>query len=145
MAYAEGGTEVLGHIRIHYTSDTNQDYVDGLTKAKTLKELQSHVQTYQRVAGDAWEIVGVMDEDAFHEWRHGLLQERKNKFAGEPWAEKYGAVLMPRILMEVSMVASHFEAPWGCAYIRLKEEGVIKEVNHVARWVGFPEGKSEKL
>ena len=138
MTFAEGGTEVLSHIRIHYTSDTNKDYVDGLTKATTLGELQRHVHTYQRVADDAWKIAQEMDAAAFHEWRTGLRMERKRQFAGEQWAERYGALLMPRVLMEVEMVSNHFKAPWGCAYIRLKEEGIIKEVNHIAQWIGWP-------
>lgn len=135
MSFAEGGTEVRGYIRIHYTSDTCADYCAGLTKAKTLEALQTHVETYRRVADDAWKVVKEMDAPAFLRFLSGLRKERKGEFAGEEWASKYMAVLMPEILMRVSMVADQYGAPWGCAFIRLKEAGRITESSNVARWV----------
>jgi hypothetical protein len=87
------------------------------------------------VAGDALPIVEGMDLSAFLAFGEGMRQERRGKFAGEEWAAKYGAVLMPEVLMRVGMIAGHFKAPWGCAYIRCKEEGMIKETGGTARWI----------
>jgi hypothetical protein len=134
MSFAEGGTEVRSYIRIHYTSDTCADYCKGLTAAKTLEALQNHVQTYQRVADDAWKVVKDMGQPAFLSFLNGLRRERRGHFAGEEWAEKYGAVLMPEILMRVSMVANMFGAPWGCAYLQLRAAEKIVERDNVARW-----------
>lgn len=134
MTFTENGTEVRSYIRIHYTSDTLKDYVDGLSNAKRLADLQTHVQTYQRVADDAFKITRDMKADDFGSWRRGLVKERKGEFAGEEWAEKYGAVLMPEILMKVGMIADQYVVPWGCAYIRLRDVGRITEPNKIARW-----------
>lgn len=134
MTFTENGTEVRSYIRIHYTSDTLKDYVDGLSNAKRLADLQTHVQTYQRVADDAFKITRDMKAEDFGVWRRGLSKERKGEFAGEEWAEKYGAVLMPEILMKVGMIADQYGAPWGCAYIRLRDVGRITEPNKIARW-----------
>lgn len=134
MGVKEGGTEVRGYVRIHYTSDTPLDYSKGLTAAKTLEALLDHVQTYQRVADDAWKVVRGMDQSAFLSFLNGLRKERRGHFAGEEWAEKYGDVMMPEILMRVSIVAEMFKAPWGCAYLQLRSAGKIVERDNIARW-----------
>ena len=134
MSFTENGTEVRSYIRIHYTSDTLKDYVDGLTKSKTLEDLQAHCQTYQRVADDAFKVTRDMKAEDFGAFIKGLRKERKSEFAGEEWAEKYGAVLMPEILMKVGVIADKYMVPWGCAYIRLRDVGRITEPNRVARW-----------
>lgn len=141
MSFTENETEVRSYIRIHYTSETAKDYTDGLTKAKTLPQLQEHVETYLRVANDAYQVTKGMTKPEFIEWRSGLAKERKGEFAGEPFALKYGAVLMPEILMRVSMVADEYKVPWGLAYIRLREVGRITEPNRIARWNDPPQDK----
>lgn len=35
------------------------------------------------------------------------------------------ALLMPERLLIVSMIKTKFKVPWGCAYIRMREEGKI--------------------
>ena len=130
-----GGTEVRSYIRIHYTSDTCADYLKGVRAAKTLAALQEHVMTYRRVANDAHEIVQKMDQPAFLAFQKGERSERRGKFAGEDWAAKYGAVILPAVLMQIGLIAQHFGAPWGCAFIRCKEEGMIKEDGGIARWI----------
>jgi hypothetical protein len=106
-----------------------------LTAAKTLDALQSHVQTFRRVADDAWQVAQAMDEKSFLSFVNGVRRERRGHFAGAEWAEKYGAILMPSVLMRVSMVADQFKVPWGCAYIRLRDVGRISEQGNVARWI----------
>lgn len=139
MSFTENETEVRSYIRISYTSETPKDYSAGLSKCKTLDQLREHVQTYRRIADDAWQIVKDMEQPAFLELLRGLRKERKGEFAGEEWAEKYMAVMLPEILFRVSAVAVQYGAPWGCAYIRLKEAGRIVESSNVAKWVEPPE------
>jgi hypothetical protein len=135
MSTEEGGTEVRSYIVIGYTSETPQDYSAGLSKCKTLGQLREHVQTYRRVADDAWQIVKDMEQPAFLELLSGLRKERKGEFAGEEWAEKYMNIMLPEILFRVGAVAVQYGTPWGCAYIRLRDVGRIVERNRIARWV----------
>ena len=120
---------------IGYQSEPIEDYQKALNGAKTLDGLRKAVGKFALIAGDAAEVVSGMDEDAFKEWAAGLAMERKKQFAGEDWVEKYGAIVMPIVMLEVGMIAQHFGAPWGCAYIRMKEAGRIKEVCGVAQLV----------
>lgn len=126
---------------ISYTSDQAADYTAGLTACKTLPDLVEFLGQYRAVFSDALDAAPNTDEE-FHEFRAGLLRERRGQFAGEEWATKYGAILMPELGMRVSMVANQFHVPWGCAYIRLASAGRIKHgPDGIARWV--PSGKEE--
>lgn len=117
---------------INYLSECDRDYSRGLVAAKTLEELQTHVEIYRRVADDAWQVVSQMSGEDFAEFMKGSRSERKGKFAGEAFAEKYSDVLMPKVLFMVSMTANHFKAPWGCTFIRMKEVGRITEAHGIA-------------
>jgi len=52
-----------------------------------------------------------------------LPREGAKTFAGEPWARKYGALLIPQRLMEITMRADQFGVPFGTMAIRLAEVG----------------------
>jgi hypothetical protein len=69
-----------------------------------------------------------MKREDFRQWRKGLAKERKGQFAGEDFAIRFGALLLPELLLKVGMVAVIFNAPWGCAYIRMKEAGQLPKV-----------------
>lgn len=142
MSFTENETEVRSYIRIGYISETPKDYSVGLSKCKTLAALREHVETYRRVADDAWQIVKDMEQPAFLELLRGLRKERNGEFAGDEWAEKYMDVMLPEILFRVSAVAVQYGTPWGCAYIRLKEAGRIEERNNIAHWIE-PQHQSE--
>ena len=145
MSVTENETEVHSYIRIGYVSETPKDYSAGLSKCKTLAALRDHVQTYRRVADDAWQVVKDMELPAFLELQAGLRKERRGKYAGDAWAEKYMNVMLPEILFRVSMVAERFKVPWGCAYIRLKDVGRIVEKSNVAHWIEpTPDTSSER-
>ena len=108
---------------ITYISEQPQDYVKALDRCRTLKVLQHVTHEWREVAADAAKIAKEMTETDFEEWRKGLALERRGQFAGEQFAKKYGALQMPEVLFKVSIVAQQFGAPWGCAYLRLKETG----------------------
>jgi len=119
---------------ITYVSDQAADYTKALTAAKSMELLTQVLEEYRAVFPDALDAAPQTDEQ-FVEFRAGLLKERKGQFAGEDWATKYGAILMPELGMRVSMVANQFHVPWGCAYIRLAQAGRIKHgPDGVARW-----------
>lgn len=112
---------------ITYISEQPTDYAKALDGADTLAVLRKTLGAWQEVAGDALKIAKGMTEDDFKEWRRGLAIERKGDFAGEEFAKKYGALQLPEVLFKVSMIAVQFGAPWGCAYIRLKETGNLEK------------------
>lgn len=93
-------------------------------------------------------LKNVNDAEAFgtflKEWNYWLDEETK-KLTGDDWqsmkpliddCRKNGiepedkhlpamALLMPEKIFRVGIIAHEFGAPWGCAYIRMKEQGVI--------------------
>jgi hypothetical protein len=114
--------------RITYLSETASDYSKAITNAETLDELRSVVSDYGDVAADAQTAVAAMSAADFKAWRRGLAKERKGKFAGDEFSERFGDVMMPELMFKVSIVAQKFQVPWGCAYIRLKETGQLEKL-----------------
>lgn len=110
---------------ITYLSEQPLDYVRELDACDTLPDLVGMLERWQAVAKDALAVARTMTDADFSEWRAGLASERRGEFAGEAFAIKFGAVLLPRTLIEVASAAVKFGVPWGCAYIRLKEEGQL--------------------
>lgn len=114
-------------LEIRYNSMADQDYYRLLPLQKSLKALRKLTKQYDRIAADAREIAEKMTEEDFIEFRDGLLKEKQGEFAGEVFMEKYGAILLPTVLLQVGMTAKHFCVPFGVAYIRMKEHGQIVE------------------
>lgn len=112
---------------IGYCDETLNDYGKALDDAKSLHDLRSVVAAYRRFADDAHGIVSQMEDGEWQTFKKGLRLERKGKFAGDDWAKKYGAVLMPEIMLHIGLIALQFKVPWGCAFIRAKESGMISE------------------
>lgn len=119
---------------ISYLSETFDDYLSALDGVKSLDDLRAVVATYRRFANDAFRVVSAMHEREWPAFRKGLRLERKQKFAGMPWAEKYGAVLLPEVMLRVAAIALKFKVPWGCAFIRAKDIGMIIERDGIARF-----------
>lgn len=106
---------------ITYISEQPSDYAKALDRAETLILLKITVSEYKILAEDAYSIVHEMDEQDFSEWRAGLKKERRGKFAGEQFSDKFGPLLMPETMLKASLVAHRFKVPWGLAYIRIRE------------------------
>ena len=68
-----------------------------------------------------------LDEAGFQEFRAGLQQERKKRFAGEAWARRFTDVLLPVRLMVCDEVASRFYVPWIVAWRRLEQTGTLPQ------------------
>ena len=50
--------------------------------------------------------------------------------------ERFGNVIVPDLMFQVSMVASQFGVPWGLAFVRLKDAGIIVyDDTGIARWL----------
>ncbi|MPZ71416.1 MAG: hypothetical protein GEU71_18120 [Actinobacteria bacterium] len=87
------------------------------------------------MAEDAFRAVKRWDEETFADWRKALYLERHGRFMGAERTKRFGLVLMPEIMFRVEIVATQFHVPWGCAYIRLRELGHLKESRGIARMV----------
>lgn len=121
---------------INNTSDQASDYSGDLLKADTLEKLLKMLNDYRSIAADALDSAPKNNEE-FAEFRKGLAAERKGKFHGETFAEKYGAILMPEVIFRVGFISSLCCVPWGLAFIRAKECGrIIFDDSGVARWIG---------
>lgn len=111
--------------RITYISETAAEYSTELGKIKTLHKLREFIDHWWALCNDAYNIVQGMNAATWKEFKTGWALEKKHEYAGDVWAEKYSAVIMPEILFRVSVVSANFHVPWGTAFIRLKEEGFI--------------------
>jgi hypothetical protein len=76
---------------------------------------------YREICEDAYQIVQKMDDLLFEQFCKG----RNKSKPSIAWMEMYGAILLPRIVLEVGLVSCQFNVPFGTAYIRMKELGKI--------------------
>jgi hypothetical protein len=116
----------MGGFEVSYGSDFAKEYCQGLTACDTLERLQEYVEHWSQFARDAYDVTRKMTQADFTEYQKGIAIERKGKFAGEEYAERYGAILLPEFLMFVSYVADRFKVPWGVAFIRLRDMNKIE-------------------
>lgn len=129
-------------VTVTYVSENDREYAASLKRAQTFEKLKEHARFWRRLAADAFEAVNSNSFD-WNEFQKGRKQENQDIFAGEEWSAKYGAILMPEILMRVSIYAMQLGAPWGCVYIRLRDMGNIIEVDGVATWKEDNDGESK--
>lgn len=114
-------------MQVNYmTEDPASQYAKETAACSTLIALRTCLRDWKEVAPDAYAKAMEMTEAEFSTFRVGLLSERKKKFAGEEWADKYLAILLPERMLETSMLANDMKVPWGLAYRRLKESGAWK-------------------
>ena len=126
---------------IDYMSDQVTDYVEALPKCKTLDDLKALLIGFHTIAPDALAQCP-RDEKEFKLFMLGLKKERRGKFAGPDFMERYGAVLMPALMIRISSIANQYGAPWGLVFIRLRDAGRIQFDNTgVAQWVEPEERK----
>lgn len=114
--------------RITYISDQPVDYSHGIRAAESLDELRAFVETWKDLCPDAFEIVQKMDYQGYAEFQKGWKKEKRNVYAGDEWSEKYSFVIMPDVMFRVSIIAEQFKVPWGLAFIRCREEKLIRRV-----------------
>lgn len=95
--------------------------LDAAAQTETPSAFRKAMVDWWRFFPDAKVQARKMDPAALVMFREGLFNERKGKFAGEEWAERFGAILLPKRAMEASQVAQHYHVPWGAAVLRLAE------------------------
>lgn len=117
-------------LEIGYTTeDPTKKYVKALKKVKTKEELKKVLWFYREIAPE-----GLKDSEKFTD--SDVIQMQKdwkkaNKEMAEKWTEefikKFGNILVPGRLLLTALTAERFKAPWGTAFIRLKELGKFKK------------------
>lgn len=103
-----------------WTAETEEDYRKAIENAKTPKELQEAIAGFGDLAEDALAEAKKISRKDFITFKKGLMREREGVFAGKAWNKKFGAILLPKVMLEVSMLATKYKVPFGTAYNRLK-------------------------
>lgn len=95
--------------------------LDYAVHAETVKTFKARLAEWLPFFPDATAAIETLrdDDGSYAEFRRGLQAERDKMFAGEEWAEKYGAVLLPRNAILATQVAEKYLAPWGAALVRV--------------------------
>lgn len=118
-----------------YLDDPVDEYLKVVDSAISFADLARRLKPYRLIANDAYLLALKASEDDFEFFKKGLVSERKKKFAGDNWAEKYSIILFPRVMFEASVLADHFMVPFGLAFNRLKDVRAIKVTNGIGEWV----------
>jgi hypothetical protein len=104
-------------------SNPERDYNMGVAAAADKEALIKAIEPFEVIAADALKSARAMTD--FGEFKRGLELERKGKFAGTEWAEKYADIVMPEVMFTVSLYAAKFMAPWSVTLKRLMDVGRI--------------------
>lgn len=106
-------------MKISNYSECDVEYVTAVKKCKTLDELKSIVTEYRDIAEDAYQSVQELDDTLFEQFCKGRNKSKPSM----KWMKMYGAILLPRTVLEVGLVAIQFHVPFGAAYLRMKDLG----------------------
>lgn len=110
---------------IGYIDEPDMDYSKGLDAARLPKDLTTLVKRFRPLFPDAYGQGANLTDEEFLQWRSGFLQERKGRFSGEKFMNRFGAVLMPANLIHIGMIAQKFGVPFGLAFCRMRDNGMI--------------------
>lgn len=106
---------------ITHMSQQGPDYVAALRAVTTLAELRALTAEYGELCEDAKAIADTMTEADFDEYMAGSKLERSGFFAGDEFAHKYGAIMMPLVMIKATLIADKHKCPWGLAYLSMKD------------------------
>lgn len=117
---------------ITYISEQDKDYTNAIKLAvKKPETLLSVLREWEPIAWDALDLFVSFDKKRLKKFLEDEKKERSGKFSENP---DCAIILMPEIMFRVSIVANKFTAPWGTAFIRLKENGTIENKNGRYFW-----------
>jgi len=107
---------------IGYTTQLDEIFVEALKQIKNDEDFEIFLNKWNYWLDDASKILHGSD----WKWMEPLIAEcRKENIVPEDKHIPAMVLLMPERILNVSLVACQFCAPWGCAYIRMKEAGSI--------------------
>jgi len=105
-----------------------QEYCDQVRSAKDLEQLLQRLSLWQWVASDAILDATKMKPSDWDEWRQYVTDAQSEEASAkipEALHLKYISILMPADMVKASMVSMQFNAPWGVAFNRLSQEGLL--------------------
>lgn len=112
-------------MNVGYLSDIPAEYRAAIDAAVSVSSLLAAIEPFLEVAADAYTVASVMAEADWVDFRAGLERERAGGWGGDEWSVRYSAILLPHRMVEAQLLAERFGVPWGTAYIRAREAGVL--------------------
>lgn len=108
---------------VPYTADYDMEWQEGLNKCRCLQDLKNLVEEFRPLVESAAKIVNNMTTEAqFKAFKSNLKKERKGEWCCDDAA---AMILIPTPMMHISMVAFNFHVPFGCAFNRMKDLGML--------------------
>lgn len=109
-------------VDVHSLDFEERVYSDALDACESFDDVRKLLRRFPReLVLDAREAADRATAEEWDQFKRGVKSERRGRFAGENWAEKWGAILQPGGMFVVSMVAEDFKVPFSLAYRRLRE------------------------
>lgn len=121
---------------IRYTSDFGDvAWRRRLSACQSVADLRALLSDWPSLT-DAAAVVEAMTDADWKSWR--LFHKRSQPDSKVPppmsgWKRGYGALVIPQRFLDAITVADHYRAPFGCAWIRLKEMGLPQEQGREAQ------------
>lgn len=111
---------------VHYRTDFAEvRWGARLWAATSVADLRALVAEWPSLT-DAAAVVASMTDEDWPRWRRfhrRALPTSKTPPALADWKRGYGALLIPERFLHAMTVADHYKAPFGTAWIRLREFG----------------------
>lgn len=116
----------MAKIAVHYLDeDVAQRYAKAIQKATSLVALGEVMEAWQELVPDACEVVSELSEADFKKFRRALGKERRGRYMGDAAATHFGAILIPARMLRATALAHKLHVPWGTAFIRLRDQGLL--------------------
>lgn len=107
---------------VTYTTELDEEYAEGLQEVDSADQFADFLLKWKYWLDEHTKTLEKYDWG----WLKPLIDDcRKEKVTLEHKHQPAMALLMPEKVMKISIIKNKFGAPWGCAYIRAKEEKLI--------------------
>lgn len=107
--------------------DPLKDYSKAVRKVKTFAEMKSICTKYKIILDDATDAFEQMNELSFQEFISQLPKCYGNQNPPpDKWMEKYAAIILPKLFIEIINLMSDSGMPSGFIFHRLIEAGLAE-------------------
>jgi len=128
----EGGWGMNIYHDIKYRCDYDKEYIVGVHNCKTLIDLRKYLENWRWIAEDSYQQSHKMTENRFKKFKSDAKKEAKGKFTNN---EDFMVIALPFMMIQVSAIKGKFMVPFGVAFNRLLDLGILKIEN--GKVVGF--------
>lgn len=113
---------------ITHTTNIAKPYLDGLRKLRTLSEFRSYISEWKEIAPDAFDKICSLNQYHFDKFMQGFAKEKRGQYAGQQFSDKFGMIILPRIIVMTGMLAQSFKVPEGTMFLRLlKDKNITRD------------------